>query len=182
TDLGSPPYTKKTFSGERYTILACRSRGHNVPLVNGCEQQTGSKYQAHLLDKSFGEVEDKIAFNLKDLYPDEAGLNRLEREFVLNREHNGFVTVKDKFEFSRKQPGSMVEHFYSFNQIIKEKNHFEVQGEDYDLNIEFGDQVEEFEAEVEHLKNAVGSQNVYRLKISLNQVVQGELKVSFIPE
>lgn len=44
-DLGCGEYTKEYFAPEtRYHILCNRSLGHNVPIVNGCEQQTGREY------------------------------------------------------------------------------------------------------------------------------------------
>ena len=44
-DLGCGEYTKEYFDpATRYTILCNRSNGHNVPIINGCEQQTGREF------------------------------------------------------------------------------------------------------------------------------------------
>ncbi len=37
-DLGAGTYTRQYFSGERYSILECSSRGHSVPIIDGSYQ------------------------------------------------------------------------------------------------------------------------------------------------
>lgn len=46
SDLGCGEYTKDYFGENRYQILCTRSFGHNVPIINGMEQQSGFKYKA----------------------------------------------------------------------------------------------------------------------------------------
>lgn len=45
-DLGAGEYTKAYFDDRRYTNLCCSSRGHNVPIIDGMEQQAGAEYKA----------------------------------------------------------------------------------------------------------------------------------------
>ena len=47
TDLGCGEYTKEYFQPDtRYDILCNRSYGHNVPIINGCEQSAGSGFHS----------------------------------------------------------------------------------------------------------------------------------------
>jgi len=41
-DVGRGRYTKAYFGPERYQHFVNSSRGHSVPIVNGCEQLAGS--------------------------------------------------------------------------------------------------------------------------------------------
>ncbi len=50
TDLGAGEYTKDYFGENRYTILCCRSKGHNVPLIDGKEQKAGAAYGASFFE------------------------------------------------------------------------------------------------------------------------------------
>lgn len=45
-ELGAPEYTADTFGPNRYALLATRSSGHSVPLVNGQEQMAGRQFAA----------------------------------------------------------------------------------------------------------------------------------------
>ena len=49
-DLGAGEYTKDYFNHNRYDNLCCRSRGHNVPLIDGREQCAGAQYRASRFD------------------------------------------------------------------------------------------------------------------------------------
>lgn len=47
SDLGCGEYTKEYFADDtRYSLLCNRSRGHNVPILNGKEQKAGKEYCA----------------------------------------------------------------------------------------------------------------------------------------
>jgi len=51
TDLGTGEYTKAYFSENgRYQILCNRSLGHNVPVVDGKEQQAGGQYRCDFFE------------------------------------------------------------------------------------------------------------------------------------
>ena len=43
-DLGNDTYNAKPFSNERYTLMNTRSAFHNVPIINGQEQQAGRDF------------------------------------------------------------------------------------------------------------------------------------------
>ena len=53
TDLGPRRYDRSNFDENRYTHFVNASRGHSVPIVNGCEQGMGKTFAA--LDKRAGQ-------------------------------------------------------------------------------------------------------------------------------
>ena len=97
-DLGSGTYTREYFGPGRYEILVNSSRGHNVPLVNGCEQSTGSRFAARVLEHSSSQFRDTLELELAGAYPPEAGLKSLRRRTTLHRESRK-VTVDDVILF-----------------------------------------------------------------------------------
>ena len=88
-DLGGMSYTKKTFSPQRYELMAMRSIYHNTPSVDGCEQLPGREYASS--EECYGE-DGSIAMNIEHAYPAEAGMLSYRR--YLNLE-DGVATLCD---------------------------------------------------------------------------------------
>jgi hypothetical protein len=99
-DLGAPKYIRQLFSARRYELLATRSRGHDVPLVNGLQQGAGSQFRA----TEFRRVEDDalvgVEMELSGAYPPEAGLGSLRRRLVLHRAQPPRVDLQDEVAFA----------------------------------------------------------------------------------
>ena len=83
-ELGAPEYTADTFDAKRYTLLATRSSGHSLPLVNGQEQAAGREYSAELLEVDAGAEVVLIQVDLSRAYPAAAGHRRLLRQIRLD--------------------------------------------------------------------------------------------------
>lgn len=100
SELGRGRYVKGYFGDKRYEFLPTRSRGHSVPIVNGCEQAVGADYKAQITQHSHSDARDILQLDLTAVYPDEAKLKRLNRKFIIDRKAlNGEVTLIDAFEF-----------------------------------------------------------------------------------
>jgi hypothetical protein len=99
-DVGSTRYSAKTFSKERYTIPAISSWGHPVPVVAGALQAEADKITPKVLATRFSETSDAITINMADAYTVPV-LRSLTRTLVHARANQGFVTVTDRFAFSR---------------------------------------------------------------------------------
>ena len=115
-DPGGTIYTEKTFSSRRYEIKMLNSYGHPVPVLNGCLQSTGRKFEGKVVSTSFGDEKDVIVFDISGAYDKTASkISKLERTFVYDRA-GGKVTVTDKIAFDGKgtvsvpvlTPGTMV--------------------------------------------------------------------------
>lgn len=102
-DLGSGTYTKDYFAEGRYEMLVNSSWGHNVPLVNGLQQGTGTEYAAGLLEHRSSKEEDMLSMELRDAYPRKAGLENLRRRMSLNRGRDcGWIEIEDRIIFHDK--------------------------------------------------------------------------------
>ena len=78
-DAGNMVYTAKTFSDRRYELWNCRAMYHNVPIINGHEQQPGQQYAA----KDVTCLPDGLALDMAAAYPMEAGVTRCFRRMQL---------------------------------------------------------------------------------------------------
>ena len=71
-DAGVGTYTARTFSADRYDIWSMRSEYHNLPTINGVDQQAGGHFAAKAL--AYDEETGKLTLDLTAAYPKEAGL------------------------------------------------------------------------------------------------------------
>jgi len=99
-DLGAGNYTKQMFSSDRYELLVTRSRGHDVPLVNGVEQGTGREFRAtgFTLERDGSAL--GVSMELASAYPAEAALKSLRRRVILHRDGAELVELLDEVAFA----------------------------------------------------------------------------------
>lgn len=93
-DVGAGAYTRQYFAGDtRYTIFACSSRGHSVPIFDGNLQKTGRQYKATTkYENEILTVEFAAAYDIPEL-------KKCERKFSFT---NDKITVTDNFDYSGK--------------------------------------------------------------------------------
>ena len=106
-DPGTGEYTRQYFSKERYDLIACSSRGHSVPIINGCYQSTGKNPSV-----IYEEEENKYSFSVQNAYKIDT-LKSLKRSFTCMPEG---VDMVDEYEFT-ETPSSIVERFVSLVPI-----------------------------------------------------------------
>ncbi|GAA3595774.1 heparinase II/III domain-containing protein [Kribbella ginsengisoli] len=80
-DLGQPTYTAISFSDRRYEQWVVRSEWHNVPVVNGREQQAGPQWRATDFAVDSPGDTDRAELDLSDAYPS----GNLRRTATLDR-------------------------------------------------------------------------------------------------
>lgn len=95
TDLGCGEYTKDYFGEKRYEILNNRSKGHNVPLIDGKEQLPGTSYRASLFKGDFQGEEGEVTISFGDAYPQ--GLLKEAVRRLVFRKKDGALNIKDSF-------------------------------------------------------------------------------------
>jgi len=98
-DIGVGTYTAQTFGNGRYDLLYCRSAYHNVPLINGYEQQAGKQYKAKNVRYSDDNQETTFCLDLSDAYPLEACVRKWDRSIVVNKEHG--ITITEDYWLSQ---------------------------------------------------------------------------------
>ena len=94
-DLGQPTYTALSFSDRRYEQWVVQSAWHNVPLINGHEQEHGRQYKATDLVAQ----ENSLDLQLSQAYP---GAPSCRRSATLQSDA---ITITDEWE------GSATQHF-----------------------------------------------------------------------
>jgi hypothetical protein len=164
TDPGADTYEAGYFGDERYEYLATRSLGHSVPLVNGCEQAAGSEHRAEVVERSASRERDRFVLDLAGCYPDEAGLDSLHREFVLDRsvDPDGRLRVSDEATFDREGDHEFESTFVSYAPMSERDGTVTVDGETARAVLESDGRVD---LEVEQVRDAIGGEDLWRLRV-----------------
>lgn len=68
-DIGVESYTGKTFSAQRYEIWTMQSDYHNLPTIEGLDQQEGAGFRATDVRQVTGEDRAEISMELISAYP-----------------------------------------------------------------------------------------------------------------
>jgi hypothetical protein len=114
-DLGAGEYTKDYFGNKRYEIFCNRSKGHNVPIIAGEEQQAGVDFCARdcviTAESSSGVMTLDIAgaYSITQLL-------QLIREFNFDTQA-GTLRLKDSFTFG-KNPLPVIERFVTYYRPV----------------------------------------------------------------
>lgn len=80
-DAGVGTYTARTFNSERYTIWSMRSEYHNIPTVNGVDQQPGKRFAAK--NAVYDENSGSFSLELAGAYPEKAQVESFIRKASL---------------------------------------------------------------------------------------------------
>ncbi|MDB5210175.1 MAG: hypothetical protein JWQ30_1002 [Sediminibacterium sp.] len=98
-DAGKGTYMAITFSRDRYKLWYNTSPYHNVPLVNGIEQEPNGNAKAN--NVSFNTANSITTFNmdLEKAYPEKAGIKQWNRNIVVDHQKN-IIKVKDSYQLT----------------------------------------------------------------------------------
>lgn len=96
-ELGAGEYTKDYFSEKRYTILCNNSLGHNVPIINEKNQQSGKDFRCTGFET---DGNGSVILEINQAY-EKGTIDSLERSTYFNIE-NGETIIKDSFQGSDK--------------------------------------------------------------------------------
>jgi hypothetical protein len=106
-DVGVGEYTRKTFSDQRYELWTMQSAYHNLPTINGHQQSPGQAFAARNVRAGLSESHAELKLDIAAAWSDEAGVERWERAFRLERGQNASVVVEDDWTL-RHAPESLV--------------------------------------------------------------------------
>lgn len=95
-DVGVGVYTSKTFGESRYDIWTMQSAYHNVPIINGRNQQQGASFKASIKDVHINDHVSEFICDISKAYPKEAKVIRWERCIRLDREKHT-ISIKDDY-------------------------------------------------------------------------------------
>lgn len=168
-DVGVGTYTRQTFGPERYSIWTMRSLYHNLPMINGQEQQFGREYVAS--DIKLNKSKKEFSVNLAKAYSSEAKINNWNRTYQLL---NNGLEIRDDFSLS----GATKENEINFmlwgiiDTSEKGKVLIDVKGKklvlEYDAKL-FEPSLETIDLPDTRLSKVWG-EKVYRLTLKANQL------------
>ena len=85
-DPGVGHYTAKTFSKRRYEIWTMQSAYHNLPLINGNQQQAGPAFKAREVEYQTSPEGTHFSLDIAKAYPDSAGVQSWKRRLNLGKQ------------------------------------------------------------------------------------------------
>ncbi len=97
-DVGVETYTRKTFSPDRYDIWTMQSAYHNLPLINGQQQQAGRAAAARAVRAVTDERQAHLTLDIAGAYPPEAGARRWTRTLRLERGAAPRIVLEDDYD------------------------------------------------------------------------------------
>ncbi|OPZ85764.1 MAG: Heparinase II/III-like protein [bacterium ADurb.Bin429] len=109
-DIGVETYTQQTFSPQRYELWCIRASGHNTPLVNGVEQAPGRERRATRVEYTADGAVQRLALNLEEAYPPEAGLVSLRRTVTLDAAAHAVILAD---AYALRSPAPLTLTFYT---------------------------------------------------------------------
>lgn len=170
-DLGKGTYTAQTFSSNRYELINCRSAYHNLPLINGIEQQQGLQYQAH--NVSYRQTDKNVYFSLDiaSAYPNEANVKTWKRSFCMQRGHN--ITIEEDYELRRRTGDTEIMLITCVKPTIRQNGTIVLQSDDEQYLLSFSDKqiypiVEKVNINDNYLSKQ-WHQNVWRIRLRVKQ-------------
>jgi hypothetical protein len=98
-DVGSGTYTARTFSKDRYQLWFNTSAFHNLPTINGREEQEGLAYSAGGVSYRQDRRGAGLSMDLAKAYPAAAGVQAWRRSILA--EKSGRITVTDSCRADR---------------------------------------------------------------------------------
>lgn len=183
-DLGNDTYTAKTFSKERYTLMNTRSAYHNVPLINGQEQQAGRTFQCtqtKVVEKTKSRC---FSLDIAKAYPPTAQVQSWLRSIELSEK--GVIITEDYSLASNTIPIELI--FMTPvkpQQSITGKISFVLDNHQYDLRYPDGKieaKVENIDISKSALKNAWSTPALYKIRLSVkSKKRKNKVSYSIIP-
>ena len=165
----------------RYKSDLCNSWGHSVPLVNDTQQQQGKAFYGKLLSTSLEADATDVLADLKNAYPAEAKLKKLERRWHHDRQSDQ-ITLTDEFELT--EPGSFESALLTFGTFLPDgKDCYRIHYNAHDLKVRFDAGDGELEYIVSPISARLSNKKIpFRLGYRLKKAcTSGRIQVFFDP-
>ncbi|MBR1630656.1 MAG: heparinase II/III family protein [Paludibacteraceae bacterium] len=164
-DAGVGTYTKQTFSSERYQIWSMQSAYHNLPTINGTDQQHGAQYKAGAMNVD--QKRQQASIEIASAYPDASHAQNWTRTYQLNKSE---LTITDRFQITNPTMPNVV-HFMLRGDIdISTPGYVNIRVDNQQLRLTYDAQQLTAELETitltdERLRRVWGEQ-IYRLNLT----------------
>lgn len=160
-DAGVGTYTKKTFSNERYDIWTMQSGYHNLPQINGHDQQFGASYKSR--NVSFDSGKGIFRLDIAGAYPAEAQVNKWFRSYQIK---NGQLLIHDDFNLQQASSPHIIYFMVAEKPIVSKGKISLGDGQHsltFDMN-EFETSIDTIEQDDPRLSNVWGAY-LYRINL-----------------
>lgn len=98
-DVGIGTYTRRKFGPRRYSVWSNRSEFHNLPTINGVQQQPGEQFRSSSVNYEAEENRAKFQLDIAGAYAPAAGVEQWLRSIELVRSQK--VVVEDSYKLKR---------------------------------------------------------------------------------
>ncbi len=98
-DAGKGTYMAITFSRERYSLWYNTSAYHNLPLINGIQQEATAAAKANKVLFNNNNGITRFNMDLTKAYPEKAGLQSWNRSILVDALKN-HIEIKDAYQFT----------------------------------------------------------------------------------
>lgn len=120
-DPGSPEYTDKTFSPQRYELWVCTSAAHCCANINGFDQHNGDIFRTKVLKQSSDDSRILLRLDMKGLYEAEAGIKAYTRELVFDK-LTGELDITDDIQLYEATDNLDVHYITVCNASVGKQN------------------------------------------------------------
>ncbi len=117
-DVGAGTYTSKTFSSKRYSLWFNTSPYHNLPTINGKEQQPGKNFGATEVQYAANELSAQFSFNMANAWGEDAMVRSWQRKIIAER--NKGIFIEDLYAM-KQIPEKLTQTFMTTCAISLEK-------------------------------------------------------------
>nr|WP_253906483.1 heparinase II/III family protein [Chitinophaga sp. SYP-B3965] len=148
-DAGVGTYVRQTFSPDRYKIWTMQSAFHNLPIINGVQQQNGAEFKA--ASAAFSSTAKQVSFtaDIATAYPAAAKVKSWKRGYKLNR--GGSFVITDDYALSEFVTAQQL-NFLTFCKVVETApGQLKLTGENFVLIMHYD--TKQFTAEITHIDN-----------------------------
>lgn len=169
-DAGVGTYTRQTFGPERYSIWTMRSNYHNLPGINGVEQNFGKEFKT--TDLKVNATKKQVSMNIASAYPAEAKAVNWTRSYQLNEKA---LVINDRFTLKNAEKANEI-HFMLHSKPEIQKNKIVVKVNGAKMQMTFDSNT--FETSIESIAlddvrlSRVWGDEIYRLTLRDKKIRQ----------
>ncbi len=169
-DVGVGTYTAKTFSADRYDIWTMRSKYHNLPFINGYEQQAGAIFKAGEAAFSSSSAKVRFTVDIAGSYPEAALIDTWKRTYTLVRGKK--FEIADTYTLSEIKGDTRWNFMTALRCEIIKPGIIQLSSDAFTLLLHYDDavlqpQIEKIDIDDARLQRAWGNE-VYRIVFGLN--------------
>ncbi len=138
-DIGPEAYVAKTFSSRRYEIWSLQSQYHNVPKINGQDQNPGARFKAINTNFKANSKNAVFSTDIAGAYPESAHINKWVRTYVLERGKD--LKIQDEYEFIQSGEGPTTLNLLTSNKVSEmARGTLKLEGDGFTLALKYNPQ------------------------------------------